>query len=133
MPHKGNWLYWLYFCIQCNKNGIMGLWGHKGPPSLGPGRKIYYCRPVRQGLWETFNNKPYGNVISTRLVGRLSVRALECSHKVCGTLFTKKVSKTKFKPFLWRHLLHMSLCILILLNGTLCVHLQLPKVNDDEW
>ena len=46
--------------------------------------------PVRQGLWETFNNKPYGNVISTRLVGRLSVRALECSHKVCGTLFTKK-------------------------------------------
>ena len=29
--------YWLYFCILCNKNGIKGLWGHKGPPSLGPG------------------------------------------------------------------------------------------------
>ena len=24
-------LYWLYICILCNKNGIMGLWGHKGP------------------------------------------------------------------------------------------------------
>ena len=30
-------IYWLYFCILCNKNGIKGLWGHKGPPSLGPG------------------------------------------------------------------------------------------------
>ena len=27
----------LYFCILCNKNGIKGLWGHKGPPSLGLG------------------------------------------------------------------------------------------------
>ena len=25
MPHKENWLYWLYFCILCNKNGIKGL------------------------------------------------------------------------------------------------------------
>ena len=25
------------FCILCNKNGIKGLWGHKGRPSLGPG------------------------------------------------------------------------------------------------
>ena len=30
-------LYWLYICIPCNKNGIMGLWGHKGPTSLGLG------------------------------------------------------------------------------------------------
>ena len=37
MPHKGNWLYWLYFCILCNKNGIKGLWGHKDQSSLGLG------------------------------------------------------------------------------------------------
>ena len=30
-------MYWLYFCILCNKKGIKGLWGHKGPPSLGLG------------------------------------------------------------------------------------------------
>ena len=30
-------IYWLYFCILRNKNGIKGLWGHKGPPSLGLG------------------------------------------------------------------------------------------------
>ena len=32
MPHKGNWIYWPYFCILCNKNGIKGLWEHKGQP-----------------------------------------------------------------------------------------------------
>ena len=26
------------------------------------GRKIYYCRLVRLGLWETFHNKPCGKV-----------------------------------------------------------------------
>ena len=30
-------IYWLYFCILCNKKGIKGLLGHKGPPSLGLG------------------------------------------------------------------------------------------------
>ena len=30
-------IYRLYFCNLCNKNGIMGLWGDKGRPSLGPG------------------------------------------------------------------------------------------------
>ena len=30
-------IYWLYFCILCNKKGIKGLWGHKGWPSLGLG------------------------------------------------------------------------------------------------
>ena len=30
-------MYWLYFCIQCNKNRIKGLWGHKGRPPLGLG------------------------------------------------------------------------------------------------
>ena len=35
--HPNENSYWLYFCILCNKNGIKGLWGHKGPPSLGPG------------------------------------------------------------------------------------------------
>ena len=34
-PNENN--YWLYFYIQCNKNGIKGLWGDKGLPSLGPG------------------------------------------------------------------------------------------------
>ena len=37
MPPKGNWLYCPYFCILCNKNGIKGLWEHKGRPSLGLG------------------------------------------------------------------------------------------------
>ena len=30
-------IYWLYFCILGNKNGIKGLWGHKGWPPLGLG------------------------------------------------------------------------------------------------
>ena len=30
-------IYWLYFRILCNKNEIKGLWGLKGPPSLGLG------------------------------------------------------------------------------------------------
>ena len=34
MPHKENWLYCPYFCILFNKNGIEGLWEHKGQPSL---------------------------------------------------------------------------------------------------
>ena len=37
MPHIGNWLCWRYFCILCTKNGIKGLWGDRGWPSLGPG------------------------------------------------------------------------------------------------
>ena len=32
-----SFIYWLYFCILCNKNEIKGLWGHKGQPSLGLG------------------------------------------------------------------------------------------------
>ena len=35
--HPNENSYWLYFCILCNKNGIKGLWGHKGQPSLGVG------------------------------------------------------------------------------------------------
>ena len=30
-------MYWLYFCILYNKNGIKEFWGHKGLPSLGLG------------------------------------------------------------------------------------------------
>ena len=30
-------IFWLYFCILCNKKGIKGLWGHKFQPSLGLG------------------------------------------------------------------------------------------------
>ena len=33
-------MYWLYFCILCNENWIKGLWGHKGPPSLGLGLAV---------------------------------------------------------------------------------------------
>ena len=40
--------------------------------------KIYYCRPVRLGLWENFNNKSCRNVIPTRLIGALPVKALVC-------------------------------------------------------
>ena len=63
--------------------------------------KIYYCRPVRLGLWETFNNKPCGNVIVTRLVGATSVRELDCSHQTCGNTFQNKVSKIQSIPTLW--------------------------------
>ena len=48
LPHKGNWLYWLYFCILCNKNGIKGLWGLKGLPSLvlGPALVLQWTLPL---------------------------------------------------------------------------------------
>ena len=39
-------IYWLYFCILCNKNGIKGLWGHKGPPSLGLGPALVLQRTL---------------------------------------------------------------------------------------
>ena len=40
-------VYWLYFCILCNKNGIKGLWGHKGKPSLalGPSLVLHWTLP----------------------------------------------------------------------------------------
>ena len=41
-------------------------------------RKIYYYRPVRHGLLETFNNRSCRNVIPTRLIGALPVKALVC-------------------------------------------------------
>ena len=54
-------------------------------------RKIYYCRPVRLGLGETFNNKPCRNVIPTRLKGALSVKALVCvPTRSVGTLLTTR-------------------------------------------
>ena len=34
-PNENNYL--LYFWILCNKNGIKGVWGDNGWPSLGPG------------------------------------------------------------------------------------------------
>ena len=45
--HPNENSYWLYFCILCNKNGIKGLWGHKGPPSLGqgPALVLQWTRP----------------------------------------------------------------------------------------
>ena len=40
-------IYWLYFCILCNKNGIKGLWRHKGQPSLvlGPHLVLQWTLP----------------------------------------------------------------------------------------
>ena len=32
-----SFIYWLYFCILYNKNGIKDVWGHKRLPSLGLG------------------------------------------------------------------------------------------------
>ena len=48
------------------------------------GCKIYYCRLVRLGLWETFHYKPCWNVFPTRILGTLAVKAFECSHNICG-------------------------------------------------
>ena len=40
-------MYWLYFCILCNKNGIKGLWRHKCQPSLvlGPPLVLQWTLP----------------------------------------------------------------------------------------
>ena len=95
--------------------------------------KIYYCRPVRLDLWKTFNSKPCGNVIPTRLVGAFSVRSLECSHKICGNTFHNKVSEVRPQPSLMGHLLHMPFIIIVLMEWhTLCkfaVGKGLPKLK----
>ena len=51
---------------------------------MDAGGKIYYCRLVRLGLWETFHNRLCGNIIPRRLVGTLSVITSSCSHKIYG-------------------------------------------------
>ena len=33
-------IYWIYFCILCNKDGIKALWGHKSRPPLGLGPSL---------------------------------------------------------------------------------------------
>ena len=40
-------MYWLYLCILRNKNGIKGLWGHKGRSSLalGPALVLQWTLP----------------------------------------------------------------------------------------
>ena len=65
------------------------------------GRKIYYCRLVTLGLWETFHNKRSGNIIPRRLVGTLSVIAFQSSHKICGNTLHNLPSGTKPKLALW--------------------------------
>ena len=47
-------------------------------------RKIYYCRLVRLGLWETFHYKPCWNVFPSKILGTLAEKAFECSHNICG-------------------------------------------------
>ena len=54
MPHKGNGLYWLYFCILCNKNGIKWLRGDKCWPSLGPGPALV-LQWTLQGPWNRWS------------------------------------------------------------------------------
>ena len=49
-----------------------------------PGTKIYYCRLVRLGLWEIFHYKPCWNVIPTRILVTLAVKAFQCSHNIGG-------------------------------------------------
>ena len=52
--HPNENSYWLYFCILCNKNGIKGLWGDKGWPSLGPGpphRMQKYSQYIKGHVW----------------------------------------------------------------------------------
>ena len=46
--------------------------------------KIYFCRLVPLGLWETFHNKLSGNIIPKRLVGTLSIGTFKGFHKNCG-------------------------------------------------
>ena len=50
------------------------------------------------------------------------------STKSVGTLLT-----TRPKPALWGHLLHMHFQIIVLMNGTLYVHLQLTKSNHESY
>ena len=73
--------------------------------------KIYYCRLVRLGLWETFHNKLSGNIIPRRLVGTLSVMTFPCSHKICRNTPYNKPSGTKPKLALWEHLLHVLIAL----------------------
>ena len=73
--------------------------------------KIYYCRLVRLGLWETFHNKLSGNIIPRRLVGTLSVITFPCSHKICRNTPHNQPSWTKSKLALWEHLLHVLIAL----------------------
>ena len=47
-PNANN--YWLYLCILCNKNGLKGLWGDKGRPSLGPGPSLVLQWTLSSGI-----------------------------------------------------------------------------------
>ena len=73
-------------------------------------RKIYYCRPVRLGLWETFHNKVCMNDIPTRLVVTLSVRTLDYSHKICGDTYHNKLSELWPKTDFWGNTSCICVC-----------------------
>ena len=49
------------FCWRCFLFDGLSLTDSIQPAHLAPGRQIYYCRPFRLGLWETFHNKLSGN------------------------------------------------------------------------
>ena len=60
---------------------LPSLWLQCGSRTLLlAGDKIYYCRLVPLGLWETFTTSIVG--LLSPLVRTLSVRALKCSHKI---------------------------------------------------
>ena len=80
MPHKGNGLYWLYFCILCNKNGIKWLRGDKCWPSLGPGPALV-LQWTLQGPWNRWS----------RTLIKIQIRV------------NQKSRKCVFWPFLNRH------------------------------
>ena len=51
------------FCqTKCQSKKTLSLCG----VGWWSGGKIYYCRPVRLGLWETFHNKPGGKIFHNK-------------------------------------------------------------------
>ena len=75
------------------------------------GGKIFYCRPVQLGSWETFHNKGCSwNDIPKRLVVTLSVRTLDYSHKICGDTYHNKLSELWPKTALWENTSCICVC-----------------------
>ena len=90
--------------------------------------KIYYCRLVPLGLWETFHNKLSGNIIPRRLVGTLSVITVPCSRKICGNTPHNKPCGTKPKLAFWEHLLHVLSHVIFLWEWE-----AFDKFYDDDY
>ena len=65
-----SFIYWQYFCIICIKNGMKGLWGHKGQPSLvlGPVLVLQWTLacPYNTPFW-ILTHQPGSDWTQTRL------------------------------------------------------------------